>query len=105
MVKKKSKASTKQELKSKEELIDIMNSHLIAQQEMAMKLKAKALKYVDSEDEDKQNKKNRNQYIYAYNQQVEAVSKTASSLIKIQGSSLKNEKELEEENETNDLVD
>lgn len=100
MVKKKST-----ELKSKEELMEIMNNHLITQQEMAEKLKTKALKFIDKEEDKREDKKNRNQYIYAYNQQVEAVSKTASALIKIQGSSLMNENQLKEENQTGDLVD
>lgn len=101
MVKKKKQS----ELKSKEELLEIVNSHLVTQQEMAEKLRQKALKYVDKEDgKNKDDKKARNQYIYAYNQQVEAVSKTVSTLIKIQNSSLKNDKEIEEE-ESDELID
>ena len=105
MMKNGKKKNKQGELKSKEELLEIMNSHLITQQEMAEKLKTKALKYVDKDDDSKQDKKQRNQYIYAYNQQVEAVSKTASTLIKIQNSSLKNGKELEEEEQSDELVD
>lgn len=103
--KSKQKKSKQTELKSKDELLLIMNSHLVTQQEMAEKLRIKALKYIDKEDDDKQDKKQRNQYMYAYNQQVEAVSKSATTLIKIQNSSLKNGKELEEEEESDSLVD
>lgn len=104
MVKKQKSKTEKQEIikvpeqKSKEELIEIMNRHLDSQQEIAETLRDKALLYMGDDCTDtRENKKNRNQFIYAYNQQVEAVSKTVVSLIRIQGSSLKNDRELEEE--------
>ena len=98
--------------KTKEELLEVMNAHFNTQQELAEKLKKKALIYIDledsGEDDSKANKKKKNQYLYAYNQQVDAVSRTATMMIRIQGSSLKEDDSQEEkENESSipSLVD
>ena len=86
-------------IKSKEELLEIINDHFVTQQNFALKLKEKAEKYTDiDDDEDDSNaKKKRRSYLSAYNAQVDAVSKTVVTLIKINNSSLQNEEEQEEE--------
>lgn len=76
-------------LKSKDELLSIMNDHLIMQQEIAETLKSKALSFID-EDSDDDGKKKKNRYLNEYNQQVDAISRTASALIRIYSSSLAN---------------
>lgn len=88
-------------LKSKDELLCIMNDHLIVQQDFAERLKKKAIKYIDDEEEDEGGKKKKNKYLNDYNQQVDAISRTASALIRIQSSSLENA----EEESSDSLVD
>ena len=93
-------------IKSKEELLEIINDHFVTQQNFALKLKEKAEKYTDiddDEEDDSKTKKKRRSYLSAYNAQVDAVSKTVVTLIKINNSSLMNEEEQEEEFDT--LVD
>lgn len=86
-------------IKSKEELLEIINDHFVTQQNFALKLKEKAEKYTDIDDDEDDNKakKKRRSYLSAYNAQVDAVSKTVVTLIKINNSSLQNEEEQEEE--------
>lgn len=92
----------KEKIKTKSELLSIMNEHLLTQQSFAENFKAKAKLYVDVEDDDeKSDKKKRNQYVSAYNAQVDAVSRTVSTLIKLQGSSLSND----DEEEIESLID
>lgn len=86
----------KAKLKSKEELLTIMNDHLATQQRFAEKLKVKAEKYIDDEDLDKEGKKNRNSYLNAYNVQVDAVSRTSKTMINIYNSSLEEDEETED---------
>lgn len=95
----------KDKIKSKEELLQIMNEHLTTQQKFAMQLKAKAEQFIDVEDEedDSKTKKKRRSYLGAYNAQVDAVSRTSASMIKIFNSSLENEEE--QENGSDSLVD
>lgn len=92
-------------IKSKEELLEIINDHFVTQQNFALKLKEKAEKYTDIDDDEDDNKakKKRRSYLSAYNAQVDAVSKTVVTLIKINNSSLQNEEEQDEEFDT--LVD
>lgn len=85
----------KAKLKSKEELLSIMNDHLATQQKFAEKLKSKAEKFIDDESLDKEGKKNRNSYLNAYNAQVDAVSRTSKTMINIYNSSLENDGEEE----------
>lgn len=92
----------KPKLKSKEELLTIMNEHLATQQKFAEKLKEKAEKFIDDETLDKEGKKNRNSYLNAYNTQVDAVSRTSKTMINIYNSSLDND---EEEDTSGSLVD
>ena len=82
----------KKNLKSKDELLKIMNDHLVQQQEFAERLKTQALKYisVDEEESDSDTKKKKNHYLNAYNQQVDAVSRTSATMIRIYSSSLEN---------------
>lgn len=89
-------------LKSKEELLEIMNEHLATQQKFAEKLKEKAEKFIDDEDTSKEGKQKRNSYLNAYNVQVDAVSRTSKMMITIYNSSLENG---EEEEYTDSLVD
>lgn len=84
-------------LKSKEELLDIMNKHLETQQKFAETLKAKAEKFINDENLDDAGKKKRNSYLNAYNVQVDAVSRTTKTMISIVNSSLQNNEEQEEE--------
>lgn len=84
-------------LKTKDELLEIMNEHLSQQQEFAEKLKAKAKYYVDSEGTDKEDNKKKNHYLNAYNTQVDAVARTTSAMIKIYGSQLETSEEKQEE--------
>lgn len=92
-------------IKSKEELLEIINDHFVTQQNFALKLKEKAEKYtdIDDDEDDSKAKKKRRSYLSAYNAQVDAVSKTVVTLIKINNSSLQNEEEQDEEFDT--LVD
>ena len=90
-------------LKSKEELLRIMNEHLITQQRFAERLREKAEKFIEDEDGTKEGKSKRNSYLNAYNTQVEAVSKTSKTMINIYNSSLENEEEQERNSES--LVD
>lgn len=88
----------KQRLKSKEELLEIMNEHLATQQKFAKMLKEKAEKFIDEEDTSKDGKRNRNSYLNAYNMQVDAISRTSKIMIAIFNSSLENgEEELTEQ--------
>ena len=88
----------KKNLKSKDELLKIMNDHLVQQQEFAEKLKAQALKYISVDDDvDGDVKKKKNHYLNAYNQQVDAVSRTSATMIRIYSSSLENG-DVEDEN-------
>lgn len=98
------KVVKQKKLKSKEELLEIMNEHLIAQQNFALTLKKKAEQFinVDEDDETKESKKKRNSYLYSYNAQVDAISRTSASMIKILNSSLDDG---EEEDGTDTLVD
>lgn len=95
----------KKRIKSKEELLDIMNEHLSTQQKFAIQLKEKAEQYIDVDDEedDSKTKKKRRSYLSAYNAQVDAVSRTSASMIKIFNSSLENEEEQEKGSDS--LVD
>lgn len=98
------KTSTKNDGKkrySKSELLDIMNDHLEQQQKIAEKLKQKAESFIEEESSDKEAKKQRNSYLFAYNQQVDAVSKTSSMLLKIYNSTI----DLNEEDEEDSLID
>ena len=101
MVKNKKKSS----LKSKDELLKIMNDHLEQQQQFAEKLKGQALKYIsiDEGDSDNDIKKKKNHYLNAYNQQVDAVSRTSATMIRIYNSSLENSDVEEESHE--ELID
>lgn len=92
----------KEKIKSKEELLNIMNDHLATQQKFAKTLKEKAEKFIDDENLDTNGKKNRNSYLNAYNVQVDAVSRTAKTMINIFNSSLENG---EEEENADSLVD
>ena len=87
---------------TKEELLDMMNEHLLQQQAFALELKAKAEMYLSDDEPDKETKRLRNQYLYSYNKQVEAVSKTSSTMIKIYNSSIFDD---DEEENYDDLVD
>lgn len=95
----------KQKLKTKEELLEIMSAHLETQQMFALKLKSKAESFIDiDEDEDNQkNKKKRNSWLSSYNAQVDAVSRTSASMIKIFNSGLENGEE--EDDSSDSLVD
>ncbi len=97
------KTKVKKEKHDKSELLEIMNEHLSTQQEFALILKEKARKYIKGDDENGDDKKKRNSYLNTYNQQVDAVSRTVSSLIKINSSSIENEEN--EEESSNSLVD
>lgn len=94
MVKKKQK-----DIKSKEELLEIMNDHFKTQQEFALKLKEKARSFIDDEEGDK---KMINKYLHAYNTQVEAVTKTSKMMISIYNSSYE---ESDQEEASNSLLD
>lgn len=83
----------KAKLKSREELLDIMNEHLVAQQKFAEKLKNKAEKYIEDDSKDKMDIKARNSYIHAYNNQVDAVSRTSKMMISIYNSTFENGEE------------
>lgn len=89
-------------LKSKEELLEIMNDHLKTQQKFAETLKTKAEKFIEDEELDKEGKKNRNSYLNAYNTQVDAVSRSVKTMISIFNSSLQND---EEEDFSDSLID
>lgn len=91
----------KAKLKSKEELLQIMNEHLATQQMFAEQLKSKAEKFIEDENLDKEGKKNRNSYLNAYNAQVDAVSRTSKTMINIYNSSLN---EGDDEDETTDSL-
>lgn len=98
------KEDKKRTLKSKDELLKIMNDHLVQQQEFAEKLKTQAQKYISIDDEgDSDVKKKKNHYLNAYNQQVDAVSRTSATMIRIYSSSLENG-DVEEEN-SEELID
>lgn len=98
-------AKAKSKLKTKEELLEIMNEHLTTQQMFAMKLKEKAESYIDIEEEEdnQSNKKKRNAWLNSYNAQVDAVSRTSASMIKIFNSALDNGEE--EDDSSDSLVD
>ena len=83
----------KAKLKSREELLTIMNEHLATQQKFAEKLKEKAESAIDLDAPTTEDKKRRNSYLNAYNQQVDAVSRTAKTMINIYNSSLNDEEE------------
>lgn len=104
MPKKSTKNVGNETIKSKDELLKMMNDHLTQQQAFAMKLKNKALQYID--EEEKEDKKKRNQFLSSYNMQVDAVSRTASTIIKIYNSELSNgeEDEKEKDNSNEELV-
>lgn len=91
----------KKDIKSKEELLEIMNDHFKTQQEFAIKLKEKAQSSID--DEEGSDSKKVNKYLHAYNSQVEAVTKTSKMMISIYNSTY--EEESEEEQQTNSLLD
>lgn len=93
------KQARENNIKSKEELLEIMNEHFKTQQEFALKLKKKAEKFIDDDEPDK---KQVNRYLHAYNQQVEAVTKTSKMMINIYNSSYENG---EEEEISNSLID
>lgn len=86
-------------LKSKEELLSIMNEHLITQQKLAERLREKAESFIEEEDPTKEGKTKRNSYLNAYNVQVDAVSRTSKTLINIYNSSLANEEEQQKQEE------
>ena len=90
-------------LKTKDELLQIMSDHLSQQQEFALQLKEKAIYYVNLEGTSKEDTKMKNHFLNAYNTQVDAVSRTSSAMIKVYGSSLQNNDEIEKESES--LVD
>ena len=94
----------KAKLKSREELLQIMNEHLATQQMFAEKLKDKAQIAIDEGTSSKEDKKNRNSYLNAYNQQVDAVSRTTKTMMNIFNSSFNNGEE-EDENYSDSLVD
>lgn len=98
-------AKAKSKLKTKEELLEIMNEHLTTQQMFAMKLKEKAESYIDIEEEEdnQSNKKKRNAWLNSYNAQVDAVSRTSATMIKIFNSALDNGEE--EDDSSDSLVD
>lgn len=83
-------------LKTKDELLNIMNQHLVQQQQIALELKKQALIYLKSNKDDSETKKKKNHYINSYNQQVDAVSRTSATMIRIYNSSLENGNETEE---------
>ena len=83
----------KAKLKSREELLTIMNEHLATQQKFAEKLKEKAESTIDLDAPTTEDKKRRNSYLNAYNQQVDAVSRTTKTMINIYNSSLNDEEE------------
>lgn len=89
--------------KTKDELLDIVNEHLQTQLQFAETLKQKALQYIDVEEDTKESKSKTNRWLNAYNQQVDALSRTSSLLIKITSSSLENGEE--DEKEEDSLVD
>lgn len=97
-------AKQQKRIKSKEELLEIMNGHLSTQQMFAERLKEKAERYIDVEESEDttSNKKKRNSYLSSYNAQVDAVSRTSASMIKIFNSSLEDG---EEEDGSENLVD
>lgn len=86
-------------LKSKEELLSIMNEHLETQQRIAERLREKAESFIEEEDPTKEGKTKRNSYLNAYNTQVDAVSRTSKTMINIYNSSLENEEELQRKEE------
>lgn len=90
--------------KSKDELLDIIYSHLQTQIEFADKLKVRALQYIDSEEKDDGKKKRVSSFLNAYNTQVDALSRTTSTMIRLQNSSYTNGEETEEES-NDSLVD
>ncbi len=90
---------------TKDELLDIMNDHLVEQQKFALELKERAEDALKSKTgTSKEEVKARNQYLWTYNQMVEAVSKTSATMIKIYNSSLENGEE-KPEDKYDDLVD
>lgn len=93
----------KAKLKSREELLEIMNDHLATQQILAEKLKVKAETSIDEDSFTKEDKKKRNSYLNAYNSQVDAVSRTTKTLISIYNSSITNGEE--EADYSDSLVD
>lgn len=95
----------KKKLKTKEELLEIMSEHLETQQMFALRLREKAESFIDlDEEEDTQsNKKKRNAWLNSYNAQVDAVSRTSASMIKIFNSALDNGEE--EDDSSDSLVD
>lgn len=93
-------AKKQKEIKSKEELLEIMNDHFKTQQEIALKLKQRAIASID--DEDATDKKSVNKYLHAYNNQVEAVTKTSKMMISIYNSSYE---ESDEEEASTSLID
>lgn len=84
-------------LKTKDELLQMMNDHLAQQQEFAIRLKDKAKFYVDAEGTEDEDTKKKNHYLSAYNTQVDAVSRSVSAMIKIYGSQLKTSEQVEEQ--------
>lgn len=100
--------TTTNNLKTKDELLEIMNDHLSQQQEFAERLREKAKFYVDAEGTKDEDTKKKNHYLSAYNTQVDAVSRTTSAMIKIYGSQLKTSEEAEQkqqEEKHDSLVD
>lgn len=102
----KKKTSTKNDGKgkryTKDELLQIMNDHLVQQQKLALDLKNKAEEALTWDEKEKDKAKARNLRLSAYNAQVDAVSRSAGILIKIFNSTLGTEDGEEDEEE---LVD
>lgn len=92
-------ATKQSNLKSKDELMEIMNAHLSQQQEFAERLKQKAKFYVDAEGTENEDTKKKNHYLNAYNTQVDAVARTTSAMIRIYGSQLETTEEKEQSKE------
>ena len=90
---------------TKDELLEIMNRHLKKQQEIAEKLLLKAESVLDCDEVDNDTKKKRNHYINAYNTQVDAVSRTSASMLRIYNSSLESEEDEQEEKQSDSLID
>ena len=99
------KKAKQSNLKTKDELLEIMNAHLSQQQEFAEILKQRAKYYIEAEGTDDEDTKKKNHYLNAYNIQVDAVSRTTSAMLKVYGSQLKTSEETEQEEKHESLVD
>ena len=80
-------------LKSREELLAIMNEHFETQQRFAEELRDSAQAYINKDELTTEDQKKRNSLLHAYNQQVDAVSRTTKTMINIYNSSLNEEDE------------